>query len=135
MLLLVVIGGAYSGKRKYVREQCPEGRWFSAYDGCRLEDSKGIGKGQTIILEGFEVWLEELIRSEKDDDDILRLMKDTIASLHDPVLIMLEVGRGIVPVKKEDRRLRDLMGWLQQHSVGQADRAVYIWHGLARAMK
>lgn len=95
----------------------------------------GIGKGQTIILEGFEVWLEELIRSEKDDEDILRLMKDTIASLHDPVLIMLEVGRGIVPVKKEDRRLRDLMGWLQQHSVGQADRAVYIWHGLARAMK
>ena len=135
MLLLVVIGGAYSGKRKYVREQCLEGLWFSAYDGCRLEDSMGIGKGQTIILEGFEVWLEELIRSEKDDDDILRLMKDTIASLHDPVLIMLEVGRGIVPVKKEDRRLRDLMGWLQQHSVGQADRAVYIWHGLARAMK
>ena len=137
--MLVVIGGAYSGKRRFVRENCERARWISAYDGCRIEDAWEIGHRQTLILEGFEIWLEELISSGKSDEEILLIMKEAITRIvsvqQDIVLIMLEIGRGIVPVKKEDRRLRDLMGWLQQHFVGQADRAVYIWHGLARAMK
>ncbi|MCS0542704.1 bifunctional adenosylcobinamide kinase/adenosylcobinamide-phosphate guanylyltransferase, partial [Aeromonas veronii] len=51
------------------------------------------------------------------------------------VLIMLEVGRGIVPIQKNDRLLRDVMGWIAQDAVKMSDEVVYVWNGLSKRLK
>ena len=48
---------------------------------------------------------------------------------------MLEMGKGIVPLQKKDRRLRDIIGWIAQDAAQLSDQVVYVWNGLSRSLK
>ena len=50
------------------------------------------------------------------------------------VLILLEMGRGIVPLGLENRRLRDLNGWLAQDTAARCERVWYVWNGLVKEL-
>jgi adenosyl cobinamide kinase/adenosyl cobinamide phosphate guanylyltransferase len=51
------------------------------------------------------------------------------------ILIGSDIGKGIVPVGKEDRQFRDLVGWCFQDLVEQASRVDLIWYGINQQLK
>lgn len=142
--MLLVVGGAYSGKRKVVKEMLNDCCWISAYDNqkweCWLEKK---GKGGNLVFEGFEIWIEKEISSGKKMEEVVELFQAFIRTLaryeqgsdSSIVIVMLEMGRGIVPLEKKDRELRDAAGWILQEAAIHAGEVIYVWHGLAKRIK
>ncbi|MFC3283459.1 bifunctional adenosylcobinamide kinase/adenosylcobinamide-phosphate guanylyltransferase [Litchfieldella rifensis] len=137
------IGGAYAGKRAAIRERLTSPQWHSAYDGEGLEAWRiKVAAGRCLVLEGWEEWLRAELASEPDDDRVRQCMVDELESIQHAesvhgmqiVLIMLEMGRGIVPLAAEDRRWRDLAGWLAQDAAARCERVWHVWNGLARSL-
>ena len=131
----VVIGGAYSGKRQYVRGNWPLFQFISAYEG---KDFNETVTEDIVVYEGFDIWVNQLLDRGKTNDEIVAWFREWLGSLQSPentVLIMLEIGKGIVPIEEQNRRLRDVIGWIQQEAVKQADTVINVWHGLARQLK
>lgn len=138
------IGGAYAGKRAEVRHRFDNLVWHSAYDEMALEDWRAsMLPGATLVVEGWECWLAAALAESDDDDLIRRHFAEALGSLAraerdhglQVVLIMLEMGRGIVPLDARERRLRDLAGWLAQDAASIVERVWYVWNGLARRLR
>jgi adenosylcobinamide kinase / adenosylcobinamide-phosphate guanylyltransferase len=146
----LVTGGAFSGKRRIVKELYKENpqelSWLSSYNDEILDNWADVWQpGTALILEGWENWLREDIRcGEGSQMDRLRrkyhkhltdLMREEERNGGKACLIMLEMGKGIVPAESEDRALRDLHGWLQQDAAKLSSEVYYVWHGLSRRLK
>ncbi|SER83349.1 bifunctional adenosylcobinamide kinase/adenosylcobinamide-phosphate guanylyltransferase [Salipaludibacillus aurantiacus] len=146
----LVTGGAFSGKRRIVKELFNEGSqelsWLSSYNDDRLDNWLHVWQpGAGLVFEGWENWLLEDLRcGEASQLDKLRrkyskLLTDLVREEErhggKACLIMLEMGKGIVPAEAEDRALRDLHGWLQQDAAKLSREVYYVWHGLSRRLK
>lgn len=142
----LIIGGAYSGKRKIVKDQFAGFglSWLSSYEESSIDSWKDEWLEDTcLVLEGWENWLREDVRSStslkalrEKYNQLLRniLFEESRRNKH-VILVMLEMGKGIVPVQAEDRRLRDLAGWIQQDAALLSEDVIYVWHGLSRRIK
>lgn len=136
------IGGACAGKRGIVKQRFDSPRWHSAYAGCRLESWPPLAKAPCLVLEGWECWIAERLDGEPDDDRLRQAMTLELDALRaweaehggEAVLILLEMGRGIVPLGLENRRLRDLNGWLAQDAAARCERVWYVWNGLVKEL-
>lgn len=136
------LGGTCAGKRDAVRQRFHAPHWHTAHAGCRLEAWPSVAKAPCLVLEGWERWIAERLAAEPDDDrlrhalvrelDALRAWEDERGG--EAVLILLEMGRGIVPLGQDNRRLRDLNGWLAQDAAVRCERAWYVWHGLVKSL-
>lgn len=145
MEVQLIIGGAFSGKRSTVRTlHSEELSWVSAYDEHSMTDWKSQWESDTsLVLEGWEQWIMNALPLEQDDDSIRQFFYSFLLELKEEerkrgkgiVLIMLEMGRGIVPVEKQERRLRDLAGWFSQDAAKLADEVYYVWHGMNEQLK
>jgi len=145
----VFIGGTASGKRQRVAERYPEARWRDADEMMRRVPGAGAGPaiddGDTLVISGWLAWIEaelgagrenerENESTSADDDRLGQCWRQAFtgwaSSPGRRVLVLEEVGRGIVPVDPAQRRLRDLMGWLSQDAVRLASQVHYVRHGL-----
>ncbi|MFT4415025.1 bifunctional adenosylcobinamide kinase/adenosylcobinamide-phosphate guanylyltransferase [Fredinandcohnia humi] len=140
----LIIGGAFSGKRKIVKGKYETCSWISAYNGDSIMDWKTKWEhGTTLVMEGWEKWIAAELPNSENNDDIRRnfnsLFMEFLAQEHKRknhiVLIMLEVGKGIVPLYKDDRRLRDLMGWVSQDAARLSMEVEFVWNGLSKRVK
>ncbi len=140
----LVIGGAFSGKSKIVRERNPKCNWLSAYNRDALSEWEARWeKDSTLVLEGWENWVADELEQKENSHEIRRSMQSFFQLLKEEerkraneiVLIMVEVGRGIVPLHKDERMLRDLAGWIAQDAAEVADEVHYVWNGLAKKLK
>ncbi|GAM12206.1 hypothetical protein SAMD00020551_0337 [Mesobacillus selenatarsenatis SF-1] len=51
------------------------------------------------------------------------------------ILIGCDISKGIVPMVSEDRRWRDITGWIYQDIMSVAERADVIWYGISQKLK
>ena len=51
------------------------------------------------------------------------------------VVILTDIGRGIVPIDARQRKLRDACGRLYQRLMAEADEVTRIWYGIAQTIK
>ncbi|WP_231597611.1 bifunctional adenosylcobinamide kinase/adenosylcobinamide-phosphate guanylyltransferase [Bacillus sp. SA1-12] len=139
-----MVGGAYSGKRKIIRDQCGEISWHSAYHNDLLPDWKiKFSSSSMLVLEGWEDWIKKDLYLYSTIDEVKEHFYQQIdeicelEKMHEkPVIfIMLEMGRGIVPLKEEERSIRDISGWVLQYAAKKAESVQYCWHGLVRTIK
>jgi adenosylcobinamide kinase/adenosylcobinamide-phosphate guanylyltransferase len=139
-----VVGGAYSGKRNVVREQFDAITWHSAYDKELIKNWRGPFKSSPIlVLEGWEEWIRNELLSPSTLDDVKAYFFEIIDEICESekrfgktiIFIMLEMGRGIVPLNEEERNLRDVSGWVLQYSTKKAETVKYCWHGLVKTIK
>jgi adenosylcobinamide kinase/adenosylcobinamide-phosphate guanylyltransferase len=142
--MLLVVGGAYAGKRSIVRQRVHSYTWLSAYNEDSWEDwNMKWNKNTTLVVEGWEKWIEVALKQDLALDmirDRFGMFLRTLAieekeRKDEVVLIMLEIGRGIVPINAEERKVRDVAGWLLQDAAKQAVEVIYVWHGLSQAIK
>ena len=130
----VYIGGAYNGKRAYVRQLVVERevQWIECADNKDLPQANA----QTIVLAGVEAFVEHHINSP-EERVIQEFMKtlNTYRAQSDVIVIVTENGRGIVPIEAETRELRDRCGRLCQQIFKEATNVTRIWYGLTESLK
>lgn len=149
----LVVGGAYAGKRRVVQERIKNPYWVSAYQGDDWKEWQNSWHEKkimnpSIVFEGWEQWIwQELDRhsaggSTKVDSIRARMKQFFDHALHieeteqkQVTLIMLEMGKGIVPLQKEERVWRDLAGWVLQDAAEKATEVMYVWNGLGQKIK
>lgn len=123
----IFIGGAHNGKRAYVKnlleQQKLNMQWF---DG--VLPTSGT---DAIVIAGIERWLAETELSERD---AITQILESIAG-RNVIFILTEIGRGIVPVDADQRKLRDACGRLYQQLFIEADEVTRIWYGIAQTIK
>ncbi|WP_163559586.1 bifunctional adenosylcobinamide kinase/adenosylcobinamide-phosphate guanylyltransferase [Halomonas sp. NO4] len=138
------IGGAGAGKHAAVSERFPTARWHRLTPGDALDAwNESLADGMILVVTGWTAWLEAALAVERDDDRLrgrLVAALETLAVVESEagspvVLILPEMGRGIVPMEPELRRLRDLVGWLAQDAAARAEAVWYVRHGLIKALK
>ena len=150
------LGGTCAGKQDCVRQRFPDAQWqavgealFQTQNPARtqtLPDADG-SRDRSLVVHGWLGWLAEQL-GEQDNQALRRRWQEGLAYWADStanessgpgglevVLIVPEVGRGIVPVEPEQRRLRDLAGWLAQDAGRLSHRVWYVRHGLVMALK
>jgi adenosylcobinamide kinase/adenosylcobinamide-phosphate guanylyltransferase len=140
----LVVGGAYAGKRKVVRQKVSRMSWISSYTGNSLGSWKSEWSYDTcLVLEGWERWIAEDLKQGMILDEVRLKYSSLLKTIcaeekrrkNNVLLIMLEMGRGIVPLNEEERKLRDVAGWLLQDASEQAEEVIYVWHGLTQTLK
>ncbi|WP_445000879.1 bifunctional adenosylcobinamide kinase/adenosylcobinamide-phosphate guanylyltransferase [Halomonas mongoliensis] len=135
-----LIGGARSGRRRLAVERFPGARWH------RLAAGEGAAaclaaheRSEILVVDGIADWLAAVL-AETPDDDALRgvwsgLLDGLAAAPGEVVLILDEMGRGIVPMDPMARRLRDHNGWLVQAAVARSHTVWQLRHGLCKQLK
>lgn len=124
----VFIGGAHNGKRAYVRkmlaeQEKPNVDW--------IEGSLPLPNSEPIVVAGLENWLQSCELSEEEAiHQVMKVLKN-----RDAFVILTEVGRGIVPIDAEQRKLRDACGRLYQQIMAEADEVTRIWYGIPQILK
>ncbi|MDQ0338335.1 adenosylcobinamide kinase/adenosylcobinamide-phosphate guanylyltransferase [Caldalkalibacillus uzonensis] len=101
-----------------------------------------------LVMEGFEEWIKQELEQGRDAEHILSQFNTLLGQVRQSeaqrrqsdensvvFLIMLEMGRGIVPLSALERTWRDLNGWLVQQGSSLSDHVYYIWHGLGKKLK
>lgn len=130
-----VTGGAFNGKRKWVKEKYPEAKWVSAYN----NDSFGFDNYEStiIVLEGIETWVKDLSISRQEWREVVEdWLKWEQADLTRKVIFIgTDITKGIVPIEKEHRQWRDLTGWVYQDIVSVSNQVDVIWYGISKTIK
>lgn len=138
------IGGACAGKRDIVTARFPKAHWLTLGEGGSLDGWRDrLPAAGALVISGWSDCLVRALANEHDDDRLRARLADELEAMAEAerrtggqiVLILPEMGRGIVPMAPEDRRLRDLAGWLAQDAARQAEAVWYVRHGLARCLQ
>lgn len=123
----VIIGGAYNGKTAYVKQQL-QGQQAIWYDG----EIPLTADADCIVLTG----LDQLVMQGTDELVVAQAIYARIGQLDAQVIcICTDIGRGIVPMDKEQRFMRDALGRLYQLLMQEASAVTRIWYGLAETLK
>jgi adenosylcobinamide kinase / adenosylcobinamide-phosphate guanylyltransferase len=139
-----ITGGAFNGKRAWVKENYGlSGTWLSAYQDHHMIAESNQIEGNLLVLEGIEVWLKNLTKSQ----DPYRCREIWNSTMNDwlfwektdsnrkLVVIGTDITKGIVPLEKENRLWRDVTGWAYQDLAAKADTVDVIWYGLNQTIK
>ena len=126
----IVFGGAYNGKRQYVLTQLGN-EPYEEYSGEIPSEAC-----QTVIISNFE----QLVMTYRQMDE-LEVAKTIVAQIQalskqeKVICLCNDVGRGIVPIDRNERFIRDACGRVYQALFQEAKSVVRIWYGIAERIK
>lgn len=132
----VVIGGAYNGKRdfvkKYVATQTTER--IATFEGELPEGT--ISDARYVVIGRFEKIVEQNLSLEEDNivAKIVHRLKE-INEQTELICICTDIGRGIVPLDPTERKVRDTCGRLYQQLVAESESVCRIWYGIPQVLK
>ncbi|AIF45264.1 bifunctional adenosylcobinamide kinase/adenosylcobinamide-phosphate guanylyltransferase [Virgibacillus sp. SK37] len=140
-----VTGGAYNGKRKWVKKHYPTASyWCSAYDGAKMEPPVEGEDHYVVVVEGVEHWVGALLEEETTLSAVREKMAKGVQAWLEwekendkrkLIIIGTDISKGIVPIEKHDRMWRDGVGWVYQDIAEQAEKMDVIWYGVAQQLK
>lgn len=140
----VVIGGAFNGKRDWVKDKyknIPSFEWFDLIENEDPDLEKTEKK--LLVFEGIEHWTRKFLEIYSINQ-ARKIGSNWISELihweeqkeeRQIVLIATDISKGIVPIEKKDRDWRDLTGWFYQDLIEKADEVDKIWYGIAEKLK
>ncbi|TWT27621.1 bifunctional adenosylcobinamide kinase/adenosylcobinamide-phosphate guanylyltransferase [Planomicrobium sp. CPCC 101110] len=127
----IVFGGAFNGKREYVREQLgnQEVSWF---EGVMPERSPLF-----TVIAGVEKWVKLQLETGKSEKEILESASDALLLNESSrqIWILTDINRGIVPLDPIERQQRDVVGRLYQFLFKEAASVTRIWYGIPETLK
>lgn len=132
-----VTGGAFNGKRKWVKKKYQNAKWISAYENGAFVEDLSFLNSPVIVVEGLEFWVKELNLNRVDwKETIANWGKwEKVESARQVVIIGTDITKGIVPVEKENRIWRDVTGWVYQDVVAACEQVDVIWYGIHQTIK
>ena len=125
----IYLGGAHNGKRAFVRNLLlnEDVEWFEG----ELPDKGVHPTNPKVVVAGIENWLA---KSELAEEQAIELVLSRLND-KDAVVILTDIGRGIVPMDAAQRQLRDVSGRLNQKLIAQAEEVTRIWYGIPQLLK
>lgn len=130
--MYVFIGGAYNGKTDYVM-QALDGQDVFLADGYIPEQTPSSA---IVVIKNLEKWL--MTQNLEEDEVIVAQILARLKTLEENCelsIIVTDMGRGVVPMEKQARLLRDTCGRLYQALFAEAERVVRIWYGIGEQIK
>lgn len=124
--MVLVFGGAYSGKLEFVKEQ------FKATDEDIFYCSDSKIDYSKKVISGLHKFTYSNVLSEKNS---LEYIKENINLFKDKIIICDEISSGIVPLKKEDRIWREETGRCLQFLSKEASSVYRIFCGIPTIIK
>lgn len=143
-----VTGGAFHGKKQWVIDhyQINEARnifWFNGY-----EDAKNyhqvvteLENHQLLVVDAVNEVIVEMLGSEDNSSVAFENWLQEILTWEQKVVerqvvfIGTDIGKGIVPIEKEQRLARDEVGRAFQLLASKATKVSLIWYGLQQSLK
>ena len=122
----LVFGGAYQGKLTWAREIYGLSR-EQCHD-CR----EGLPQGPKECLYHLEAFSYACAKAGLD---AVREMEDRRGLWQDSVLILRDIGSGVVPMDKTERAWREENGRLLRYLAKEAERVSRIFCGLEEHLK
>lgn len=108
--MIFVTGGAAQGKRKFAMDYFPG----------------------AMVMAAYQMTVEQCI---KDGKDPLSQVEAMLSISPDVIIIMSEMGSGIVPVDSKDRILRDEVGRVGCYLAERAEEVYRVVAGLGMRIK
>lgn len=132
-----VTGGAYNGKRKWVKANYSDTRWVSAYEKMPLPEDFSSYKDNFVVLEGLEYFVQVSSYSREEWRRYFNscLEWEAAAPSRQVIIIGTDISKGIVPMEKENRTWRDMTGWVYQDLAAICDKVDVIWYGINQTIK
>ncbi|MEG2017098.1 MAG: bifunctional adenosylcobinamide kinase/adenosylcobinamide-phosphate guanylyltransferase [Clostridium sp.] len=124
--MILVIGGAYSGKLEFVKENYgvdAEGIFY-CQDG-NIDFSKKV-------ISGLHKFTYENALQGKNS---LEIIEGNLELLKDKIIICDEISSGIVPLKKEERVWREDTGRCLQSLSKEAEKVYRVFCGIPTVLK
>nr|WP_106779942.1 bifunctional adenosylcobinamide kinase/adenosylcobinamide-phosphate guanylyltransferase [Lysinibacillus timonensis] len=133
----VVIGGAFNGKRKFVEDYLLQIHVseYTIFDGV-FPTEKSISSKKYIVITNFEKII--LSHFTLGEDEIVQRIMEKLSLLHtqtEIICICNDIGRGVVPIHKDERKLRDTCGRLYQKLFQESDTVIRVWYGIPELLK
>ncbi|GLC88870.1 bifunctional adenosylcobinamide kinase/adenosylcobinamide-phosphate guanylyltransferase [Lysinibacillus piscis] len=128
----VFIGGAYNGKTDYVMRLL-DGQSVTLIDG--VLPSEAVA-GETLVVKNLERWL--ITQNLTEDAPLIDHIVTTFEAIEKQCtlyVIVTDMGRGVVPMDKQARYLRDTCGRLYQALFARATHVERIWYGIGERLK
>ncbi|WP_341302686.1 bifunctional adenosylcobinamide kinase/adenosylcobinamide-phosphate guanylyltransferase [Lysinibacillus sp. FSL H8-0500] len=128
----IFIGGAYNGKTDYVM------RFYQPQQVVLIEGEipKNVPACDVLVIKNLETWL--LAQQLEEDDRVIQTIVTRLQILAQQctlAVIVTDMGRGVVPMDKQARLLRDTCGRLYQALFAEAEQIVRIWYGIGEQIK
>ena len=133
--MILVIGGSDQGKTAFARRLAAGG-----VNAGEVEADIAEADGQTAspeealhaeVVLGFHHYIKRLLPSEQDAETFVRQVIEA-----DPrVVVMTEVGYGIVPLEAAERQYREAVGKAGQMLAAQAESVYRLVCGIATKIK
>lgn len=108
--MIFITGGAAQGKRKFAMEYFPG----------------------AMVMAAYQMTIEQCLKEGKDPVAQTRAM---LSISPDVVIIMSEVGSGIVPASAQDRMFRDEVGRVGCYLAQQAEEVYRVVAGIGMRIK
>lgn len=130
--MYIVIGGAANGKRKFVREMMTaEAKWFGDEEPLDLTQLSELSAEQPAVVCSVEQWMAAHL---DDEEHAINQFVNALIGKN-VILIITDIGRGIVPMDSEERALRDACGRLNQQVMKVAKEVTRVWYGIPQKLK
>lgn len=132
----IIIGGAYNGKRNYV-ENLVEEKDVIWCHGSLTAVAASKNTNITLVISGVEKMFEHLMSQDEVAQaiNLFEQIKEVSSGFNEVYIIVKDMGRGIVPVEAEQRKLRDVLGRLYQLLMQEAKNVTRIWYGIPQQIK
>ncbi|EIT87055.1 hypothetical protein A374_02339 [Fictibacillus macauensis ZFHKF-1] len=139
-----ITGGAFHGKGRFVQQHFqvdkPSNQWFSYFHENQL--TLDGYSDSVLVIEGLEQLVANVVKQDATSArEVLSMLLEKWLDFEreapgrSVVLIGTDVGKGIVPMERELRDIRDMTGWFYQEIVQRAAAVQLIWYGLAQTLK
>lgn len=133
--MVLVIGGSYQGKLDFVRKKIQKDAFMPFEMAWGNRDSYEKAWNSHVIY-GFHHYIKRMM--EEHDygmEAIYRYIKEIMEKNPGAVIVMDEVGCGIVPVSPDDRAYREAVGGAGQMLAKEADQVYRVICGIGSRIK
>lgn len=124
----LIIGGAFQNKKTYVIQnyKIPENK---ITDGCSCEFSEAVN---AVCIGNYHMLVKRLINAGTDP---IKFTENLCAENSDLIIIMDEIGCGIIPIERSERLWRETVGKCGCIIAEKASRVTRITCGIPAVIK
>ncbi|WNF37982.1 bifunctional adenosylcobinamide kinase/adenosylcobinamide-phosphate guanylyltransferase [Bacillaceae bacterium IKA-2] len=147
-----VTGGAFHGKKQWVIDhyqindyqinETTNYLWFNGYKSANkyFQVMIELENKQLLVIEAVNEVIFEMLKSEASFPAFENWLQEILTWEQNGVerqvvFIGTDVGKGIVPIEKEQRLIRDEVGRCFQLLAKKATNVSLIWYGLQQSLK
>lgn len=141
--MIVVIGGAYQGKLEFARRLWNE-EWKKD-GGENHEDMPPCADGrrdcleracEAPVIDGFHHYIRRIIETEESPQErVTKLIREILQKNPNVIIVMDEIGYGIVPVDQRERIYREVTGMAGQLLAREAKQVYRVICGIGTKIK